>query len=400
MIKKSLALILGLLMVAAIAGCNRVPEEPVELAQGVTDTEIVVGTIVDLSGPVAAIGNPFFRGMDAHFKHINDQGGINGRTIRLIAKDDQWNAQRANMLATELVEDDKVFAIVGQLGTPMVLATMEYFKEVGIPSVYQGGGSSLFTTAGPNFFPVQPNYLYEGQLFSKYVVEIAKAERIVFIYQNDDTGQEALEGFKQGLQHFNKSEILLQEIAVNMTDVDFTTQIQLAKGHNPDLVIVHTLLSPAVRIMRAAKEGGLDVPILTQYANSDQVLMLLAGDAAEGNLVTGWVDITRNEQYIQLVEAMGKYYPDQQVTSFVVAGWIAAEVFVEGLRLAGDNLSWEGFIAAMETMDFTDGLASRVKYGPNLRQGVREMVFMKIVRNDEGQLVFEMVTDFISINID
>jgi branched-chain amino acid transport system substrate-binding protein len=398
MFKKGFILLLSVALVMSLTACAGDSQEEIELAQGVTDDEILIGTLIAQSGPVAPIGIPVLRGMEAYFKMINDQGGINGRKIRLIAEDDEFNAQKSILLAEKLVYEDEVFAIVGQLGTAMVLATMEIFQESGIPAVYQGGGSGKFTTAGANYFPVQPVYPYEGKLFSKFAVEELKAEKVVFVYQNDDTGKEALAGFKEGLKHYGKEEILLEEIAITPGEVDFTTHVQLSQTQDPDLVIVHALLGGATGYLKAAHEVGFKTQFLTQYANSDQTLMLLAGDAAEGVMVTGWVDITRNEQYTDLVDAMAKYYPDQFVNSYAVAGWIAAEVFVEGLRLAGDNLSWEGFIAAMETMDFTDGLASRVAYSPGYRNGVEEMVFMQVVRDASGQLVFEMITDFISVD--
>jgi branched-chain amino acid transport system substrate-binding protein len=390
-----LTIFVCLLLVISLSACNS-PKEPekVELAQGVTDTEIKVGTLIAQSGPVAPIGIPVLRGLEAYFKMVNEKGGVNGRSIKLIAKDDEYNPQKAITLAEELVDSDKVFAIVGQLGTNVILATMDTFLEAGIPCVYQGGGSSKFTTAGPNYFPVQPNYLYEGKLFAKYAVEELEAKKVVFIYQNDETGKEGLQGFKDGLKHFNKEAILVEEMAVNLTDIDFSTQVQKAKEKDADLVILHAFLGPTTGILKEAKKVGFETTFLTQYANSDQTLMLLAGDAAEGVLVTGWVDITRNDQYTELTQAMAKYYPDQAVTSYVVAGWIAGQSFVEGLKLAGDNLSWEGFITAMEKMDYKDGLASRIKYGKDQRNGVEEMVFLKVVKKD-GQLVFDFATDFI-----
>ena len=411
MFKKSLVLLLSLMLVFSLTACGGNGDDPdpvdngdngdvdpIVQAQGITDDEILVGTLIAQSGPVAPIGIPVLRGMSAYFKMINDAGGINGRQIKLIAKDDEFNPQNAILMAEELVDDDKVFAIVGQLGTPLVLATMEIFQDAGIPAVYQGGGSTKFTTAGPNYFPVQPVYSYEGKLFSQFAVEELESQRVVFVYQDDDTGQEALAGFKEGLAHFGKEEILLEEVAVAPGEVDFSAHVQRARSNDPDLVIVHCLLGAATGFLNAAHEVGFDTTFLTQYANSDQTLMALTGDASEGVMVTGWVDITRNEQYTDLVDAMTKYYPDQFVNSYAVAGWIAGEVFVEGLRLAGNNLSWEGYIAAMETMDFTDGLASRVTYGPGLRNGVGEMVFMQVVRNEEGALVFDIISEFMSVD--
>lgn len=112
---------------------------------GVTEKEILVGTFQAMSGPVAPIGRPMAQGMQAYFNYINEQGGIYGRKINLIIADDQFNPAKTVVEVRRMVEQDGVFAIVGGLGTPGILAVEGYLNNRGVPFVYLGGGSIEFS---------------------------------------------------------------------------------------------------------------------------------------------------------------------------------------------------------------------------------------------------------------
>jgi len=371
--------------------------EEVELAQGVTDSTVTVGSIGAQSGPFAAIGTPYYGGMEAYFDMINEQGGVNGRTIELIKKDDEFAPDKAVAAMEELVYDEEVFAIVGQLGTPGVMATITTVQEEGIPSVYFGTGAKQLTEAGENFFPVQPNYYYEGKLMSKFAVEELGAENIVIIYRNDDVGKDGLEGFKEGLTALGKGSIS-EELAVNGTDTDFTVQIQKAKAANPDAVILYGLLAETSGLLKEIEKVDFNVDMITTYSNADASFLALASQGAPNvikNLhVMGWVDATE-EGMAPLVDAMAKYSPDAPVNAYTIAGWVAAETFVAGLKATGDNLSWEGFIEAMNGLTFTEGLAPDISYVDGKREGVTKMAMSKVVQDDSGAYIFEQETDFI-----
>lgn len=371
--------------------------EDVELAQGVTDSSVKIGSIGAQSGAFAAIGTPYYGGMDAYFAKINEEGGVNGRTIELIKKDDEFAADKAVAAMEELVYDEEVFAIVGQLGTPGVMATMTTVQDEGIPSVYFGSGAKQLTEAGENFFPVQPNYYYEGKLMSKFAVEELGAENIVVIYRNDDVGKDGLEGFKEGLGELGKGSIS-EELAVNATDADFTVQIQKAKAADPDVVILYGLLTETSGLLKEIEKVDFNVDMITTYSNADASFLALASQGAPNvikNLhVMGWVDATE-EGMAPLVAAMEKYSPDAPVNAYTIAGWVAAETFVAGLKAAGDNLSWEGYIEAMNGLTFTEGLAPEISYVDGKRNGVTMMAMSKVVQDDSGAYVFEQETDFI-----
>ncbi|WP_409273402.1 ABC transporter substrate-binding protein [Neobacillus sp. SCS-31] len=373
--------------------------EKVELAQGVTDKSVKIGTIGVQSGALAFIGTPYFEGMQAYLKAVNDEGGVNGRTVELIKKDDEFKPDKAVKAMEELVFDDKVFAVVGQLGTPGVMATESIVQEEGIPAVYFGSGAKQLTQSGKNFFPVQPNYFYEGKLMAKYAVEKFSAKNVVVIYQNDDVGRDGVEGFAEGLKALGQEGILKEEgkLAIGAADTDFTVPVQKAKSLNPDVVIVYSLAGATTGILKEFEKVNFNVPMITTYSNADASFLALASPGAPNvikNLyVMGWVNADAAKLQ-PLMDAMAKYFPEQKViNAYTMAGWVAAETFIAGLKAAGDNLSWDGLVEAMDGMTFTDGLAPEISYVDGKREGVTKMALSKVAQ-DGGNFIFTLDSEF------
>lgn len=373
-------------------------EVEIELAQGVTDEAVKIGSVGVKSGVLSFIGTPYYAGMEAYFNKVNDEGGVNGRKIEFIVKDDEFNVEKAVSAMEALVFDEEVFAIVGQLGTPGVSATLGMIQEEGIPSVYQASGMASLTKAGENVFPVQPNYIYEGKLMAKYAVEEFKSTKMAVIYRNDDVGRDGLKGIEDGLEALGKSGLLPEEgkLSYNAGDTDFTVQVQKAKALNPDLVVIYGLGGGTAGVLKEMEKVGTEMPILTTYSNADASFLAIAAPGAPNVIqnvnVMGWLDV--NEESLKpLNEAMAKYFADVPVNAYTMAGWVAGETFVAGLKEAGDNLSWEGFIDAMNHLDFTEGLAPEISYSPGVREGVTKMAISKVVKSGENY-IFELRTEF------
>ncbi|NBI07468.1 ABC transporter substrate-binding protein [Senegalia massiliensis] len=400
MAKRIIAIMLILMLTISMAACGNDSSETSgekELAQGVSEDNVKIGTVAVQSGPLSFIGAPYVAGMEAYFKTINKDGGVNGREIELLKKDDEFKPDKSVQAIESLIFDEEVFAVVGHLGTPGVVASEEIIKEEGIPSVYFGSGAASLTEAGENFFPVQPNYLYEGKLMSKFAVEEFNAEDVVVIYQNDDVGNDGLEGFKTGLDELDKKDILKAEIPFGASDTDFTVPIQKAKEQDPDLIIIYGLSTGAAGILKNMENAGMtDVDSLTTYSNADASFLEVAAPAAEKAIknlhVMGWLEVTE-ESLQPLMDAMKEYYPDTPINSYTMAGWVAGETFVAGLKKAEDNLSWDGYIEAMNGLNYTEGLASEISYSEGEREGVTQMAVSEVVE-ENGSYQFKQMTDF------
>lgn len=396
--KKKLSLLLTtVLSVSLLAGCggknnaantsaNSTGEtkEPVKqevkLAQGVTDTEIKVGTIVASSGNFAMIGQPMLEGMKAYFDNINNAGGVNGKKITLIAKDDGFQPNIAVQKAEELLETDKVFAIVGQLGTPGTLATIPLFQEAGIPAVYQGTGVGKFSTLKGNYFPVQPNYIYEGHLLTSYALGELKGNKIAVLYQEDDMGKDEISGIEDQLKKMGKEAALVAKVPFAPTELDFTSHIQKVAEQKPDITIIAGLQAATPLILKQAKTLGFKSQFLTSYINADATVVKNAGDGAVGLRMPSWVNVAdKNDPKVkEYYDVMDKALNGKAPNAFHAAGWVAAQVFTEGLKNTEGDLTWENFIKGMEKIKDFNGLAKGVTYTPEERNGVTSMYFMEV----------------------
>lgn len=357
---------------------------------GVYNDKVVIGSFQALSGAYAVIGQEMTKGMKAYFNWINSRGGIHGRKIELIVADDQLNPAKTVVEVKRLVEQDKVFAIVGGLGTYGCLAVMDYLEQNKVPFVYQGAGTSKLVFPPKRYiFGVQPDYTLEGTLIAKYVGEIAKFKAPAIVYMNNDIGLEGYAAFKERLSTYKMTPSV--EISYNPADTDYSGPVIKLVEKNPDVIVIYGLITDTIRWIKTIRDYGLDSKIITIYPNADPSFIKLAGKYAEGVIFTGWVPLATPDRpdfvrdYQRAISIFQQTYPKEIPSSYAVAGFIAAEVFTEGLVRAGKNLTREGLVKALESFKNWDGILSKdITWGPNLRRGKTSMYFM-VVKN--GQFV-------------
>jgi len=363
---------------------------------GVSTNEIKIGTFSALTGPVAIIGAPFNHGLLSYINWINDQGGVYGRKIKVISYDDQFNPALTVTGVKKMVEEDKVFAIVGGLGTPGCLAVMDYLNGKGVPFVYQGSGVSALAIPPKKYvFAVQPNYTNEGQIFVKYIVDDLKLKKIALLYRDDDAGREGSVGVDQGISRFGGE--LVVKSPFPGTETDFTSYLLKVKQSDADALIVYEPTDSAIasNILKTAKSLGLTQKIFLPYSHAG--IVAAAGEAAENVYITGWVDFSNPEDpgVQKFFEIWTKYYPKDNplLYAYAVAGFVAGEIFVEALKRSGPYPTRDSIVWALETFYGWSGyVAKDISYGPNERSGKYSMFFMRV---ENGQLV--KVSDWISV---
>lgn len=352
--------------------------------RGVYPDRVVIGTFQALSGPYAIIGQGMSKGMKAYFNWVNDNGGVYGRKIELIIADDQLNPSKTVVEVKRLVEQDKVFAIVGGLGTYGCLAVMDYLNENQVPFVYQGSGvSALVEPPKKYIFGVQPDYTLEGQLIAKFLVENMNKKKIAVLYMNNDIGKEGQQAIRKRLDKYNMKPSL--EIPYNPAETDYSPLMAKLLSTNPDSIVIYGLITDTLRWIKTIRDYGLDTTIVTIYPNADPALVSLGGKYVEGVILTGWVPIPTKDNpdytkdYNKFLEIYQKTYPEEIPSSYAAAGFIAAEVFTEGLRRTGKDLTVEKFVEALESFKHWNGvLAKDITWGPNLRRGKSSMYFIKV----------------------
>jgi len=368
---------------------------------GITDNQVVVGAFQDQSGAAAVVGINMRKGMEAYFNWVNAQGGVNGRKIKFIVEDDGFQAARAIAATKKLVEQDKVFALVGTLGTPGVAATIDYIMEKQIPSIYQGSGISALAFPPKKYiFPVQPNFISEGRIVATYVVENLKMKRVALACEQTDIGTEGLRGVREQLATYKMDPV--EVVNFGAADVDFSSQILKLMKAKPDAVIIYSTLKPAAGFLKQAKVMGLEAQFLTTYVNADPIQMpTLAGDACVGLIAPGWVPVLGNDvdsvKYLEIYQAT---YPKEMPSAFAAAGFIAGEVFCEGLRRAGKNPTRESLIAAMESLRDWDGIMAKgITYTPEFRSGKASMYFMRFAKPKFEEGSVEVISDWVKLKI-
>lgn len=351
---------------------SEAPTEPeAGTVQGVTDTEVLVGNVAGTSGALVGVGVPFNAGIEAYFDMVNAEGGVAGRQIRFIHQDDESDPAKAKAAVQTLVEDEKIFAMVGHFGTPSIMATLDDLKGYGIPVVYFASGvNTLFNEeaegADRNIFPVQPILITEGQIMIARAVADFGAETVGVIYTNDDAGKDMVNGAEAMGERLGIT-VVAEQVTAGATDV--SAAVTAVLNANPDVVIAATIQPTLPAIVKGLVAQGNEAPVITSYNNVDgqiasQIFPDIAGQFdVYGN---GWLDVTQ-ESAAEDFANFATYIGDDYATSaFAMAGWIAGQTFTAGLEAVGEaELTWESYIDALDQeqvripwggyVDFTDG---------------------------------------------
>ncbi|MBR1210915.1 ABC transporter substrate-binding protein [Bradyrhizobium sp. JYMT SZCCT0180] len=346
---KETGTILALLAAALFAGI------PISARQahggGVTDTEIRIGNIMPYSGPLAAFA-AIGRAEAAYFDMINDRGGINGRKIKFISRDDSSNPRMAAEHTSQLVEQENVLLMFGSFGTPSNLATRTYLNEKNVPQLFVASGDEEW--AHPKRFPWsmgwQPTFRAEGRIYANYIQASYPDRKIAVLWQNDQFGRDLFRGLQEGLGV--TARMIVADIAIE-ADMSIDAQVDILKNSGAEVLVLNCAPPISARaIRRAAELGWYPVVVLVNAAASIANALRPAGLAnATGVISTSFLkdagDTTWKEDpsIKAWLSFMDKYYPDgDREDSYAIFGYAAAETLVEVLAQCGDDLSRENIM--------------------------------------------------------
>ena len=346
---KETGTILALLAAALFAGI------PISARQahggGVTDTEIRIGNIMPYSGPLAAFA-AIGRAEAAYFDMINDRGGINGRKIKFISRDDSSNPRMAAEHTSQLVEQENVLLMFGSFGTPSNLATRTYLNEKKVPQLFVASGDEEW--AHPKRFPWsmgwQPTFRAEGRIYANYIQASYPDRKIAVLWQNDQFGRDLFRGLQEGLGV--TARMIVADIAIE-ADMSIDAQVDILKNSGAEVLVLNCAPPISARaIRRAAELGWYPVVVLVNAAASIANALRPAGLAnATGVISTSFLkdagDTTWKEDpsIKAWLSFMDKYYPDgDREDSYAIFGYAAAETLVQVLTQCGDDLSRENIM--------------------------------------------------------
>ena len=320
---------------------------------GVTATEIKLGQTIAYSGPASSFGL-LGKTNIAYMQMINDQGGVNGRKINLISRDDAYSPPKAVEQTRKLVEEDNVLAMFNQLGTPVILATVQYLTSQKVPQLFAESGSSI--PANVKTYPYTTLYSMpfrtESFILASYVMKNKPDAKIAILFQNDEYGKTFQRFFKQGLGD-KAASMVVAEIGYDITSPTIDSQVAQLKSSGADTVVLATTPKFGAQALRKIYELGWNpLKLLINSSSSIHNGIRPAGrEATQGVLSvqfalqaddkTNW-DLPAVKEYFAF---MAKYMPNEnREDSAAVSGYITASFMVDILRKCGNDLSRENLL--------------------------------------------------------
>ncbi|MBT7795251.1 MAG: ABC transporter substrate-binding protein, partial [Gammaproteobacteria bacterium] len=344
-----------------------------EATQGVSDSEIILGSHTDLSGPVAIWGVGSINGARMRFEEANEAGGVNGRQIKFVVEDTQYQIPRAIQAANKLINRDKVFAMVLALGTPTNNAVLTQQLKAGIPNMFPlTGARSMVEPYHDLKFAQRGIYYDEIRAGVKYFLEEMGKEKPCVIYQDTDYGQEILEGAEDQLKEMGQA--LVGVSAHKPTESEFTASIIRLRNAQCDVVFMGTIHRDTILILEAARKMKFDVVFVGNNAAYGQVIAEQESGSGEG--YHAFVHMAKLYKEDGLSDKVERWW-DRYEARFNVEpgipameGYRAADLVVTALENAGPDLDKAGFLAATEAItDYQDIFGYQIQFGPGDHKG-------------------------------
>jgi ABC-type branched-subunit amino acid transport system substrate-binding protein len=331
---------------------------------GLTATTIKLGITLPMTGIASPGYNKIPGAMKAYFDYVNTNGGVNGRKISLVIKDDQYIPATAVARANELILRDKVFALVGTLGTASTkaLTSSTQLSKRGIPSLFVNTGWSGFADkkAYPTTFSILPSYQMEAKIMAQFIKDKYAGKKLALIYQDDDFGRDALAGFKTaGLTFDTLIPYASGSQALPATGAGWISKLRTAA---PDVTVMFGVSSATTALLGNAFAAGW-------VGKTQFVLGSVGGDAttiaATNRGLVGLLNGAKglsfapapsdsSDEYIKLFQTIyAAAQPTQTFDNNVVAGMSNAFLVVQALKATGKNLTRKGLIQTIETKGST-----------------------------------------------
>jgi len=380
-ITKAAAVAAAAVLTAGVIGAPPRTQASSPQTPGVTSNSILVGCSLPQSGPAGAYG-VIANGTKAYFGYVNAHGGVYGRKIKYTILDDGYDPARQLTNVKNLVLNKGVFALADDLGTANNEAALPFITREGVPLVYPATGSSAMSNPFHQYlFAMQVSYTIEGKVLTDYAVKTLHAKKIGVFYQNDDFGQEGLNAVTARAKQDGAS--VVDAEPYELTQADLSAQALKLKSAGVDAVIMYAVPTPAITFMTTARTVGLKAKILSSDTALDPSIVKAAGPAAEGVYFDSYADLpSANTPGGALFRSIVAKYGDPTTTpansTFVGAGLLSGDIFVEGLKRAGKNLTRQGFISALETLHNFRPAGSNITYTPRNHAGIRGAYMVEV----------------------
>lgn len=320
--------------------------------QGVTKDEILIGTIQDLSGPIAGFGKQDRMGMMLAVDEINEQGGINGRKLRLLVEDSAYDPKKAVLAAQKLVNQDKIFMMVGHIGTAQNMAAMPVQFEKNVINFFP------ITAAREMYEPFHKlKYSYAAPYYDQMRLAVPKlvkekgAKKVCTMYQDDDFGSEVMKGGEDGLKTIGME--FAEKTSYKRGATDFSSQVSKMQSSGCDFIVLGTIIRETIGAIGTARKLGYNPTFIGTSAAYTDLIHKLGGKPMDGLYATMTVQNPYTDEQSPAIRFWANKYKtkfNEDPTVFSVYGYSVINTFATAATKAGKNLTTESFIKVMDSL--------------------------------------------------
>lgn len=353
--------------------------------RGVTDTEIIIGSTMDQSGPVAFLGSTMKDAVATYFKYVNDKGGIHGRKIKFLVEDDGYQSPRAVLAARKLITKDNVFCMFQNIGAAAIEAMYPLLEQYKVPLFMIGANDSTLVIPPRKYlFLTSPTLVLQGIMSVKFAVENLQGGNMkpAIIFQDDAPGHQYRDGLRKGFEKYGIKN--WPELSYKRGTVDFSSQISVCKQKGITHVFFFASVREPAAMLKEAQRLDYKAYYITSTSSSWNKVLELAGDSVD--FTNGFYAMNTigdpNNKIFEPYREFARKYNLKNPNEILVQGSVASAMIMEEiLQRAGRNLTVESAIKAAETLkDYEVGLGAPVTFTPDRRDGGRAVMITKAVK--------------------
>jgi branched-chain amino acid transport system substrate-binding protein len=320
--------------------------------QGVSKDQILIGTIQDLSGPLAGYGKAVRNGMQLRIDELNEQGSIHGRKLKLLTEDSGYDPKRAVLAAQKLVNQDKIFIMAGHIGTAQNNAAMPVqFEKNVINFLPVTAAREMYEPFNRLKYAFAATYFDQMRAAVPSLVKEKKLTKVCAIHQDDEFGLEVLRGAEAGLKTVNMD--FTEKTTYKRGATDFSSQVARMKSAGCELVVLGTIIRETVGTIAESRKTGFNPLFIGSSAAYTDLIHKLGGKAMDGMYATMTVPHPYLDEASKPIAFWANKYKTKfgdDPTVFSVYGYMIVDTFIRGAQKTGANLTTDNFIKAMDTL--------------------------------------------------
>lgn len=371
-----LAITLGLLLPACSAWAEN----------GVSLDEVRVGMVNAQSGPAAGLGAGMQAGVQAYFARINAKGGVNGRKITLIVKDDGYEPSRSAALTEELINIDKVFALLGYVGTPTSRAALPIAAQAEVPYLFPFTGAEFLRTPLKKWaFNVRASYFDETEELVERMTKDLDSQKVALLMQDDSFGEAVKSGLAGALHKRHMS--IHAEARIKRNSLEVASAVAALKLAEPDAIMFVGTYQQLAAAIKQAKASGVTARFFTVSFIGTENFIAAAGADGDGVYITQVMPSPHDSSLAVIQDYLADIKP-AEVGYASLEGYIAASIFVKALDATGAQPTRAELADALQYLK-TDLGGFKVTFSPTRHQG-SDAVFLTRIQDGKAVPVDRM----------